>query len=214
MKTSDREILKGYFWNHDAIRKDVQRLEEISERLPNLSKGGFQKIKTWFDFHKFALVEHHTAEDTFFFPKVAERTSDFEQELAQFDDEHKALDAQMETVEQLVHQLVEDDSKEESREKLREAISKYNRLVIDHLDKEETVVQNAMNNHFEKEEVLAAEEEFRNSVPKNKMAKLMPWMVDAMDDKDRQFFFSMLPFVPRLLYKFSLKKKYERMLPV
>ena len=214
MKTSDREILKGYYWNHDAIRKDVDRLDKISQVLPNLSKGGFERIKNWFDFHKFALMEHHTAEDTFFFPIVAERTSEFELELSQFDSEHKALDRQMEVLEQLLDKLSEDDSNDGDRQELKEAIAHYNRLVVDHLSKEEKVVDNAMSTHFTKEEVLKAEMEFRNSVPKNKMARLMPWMVDAMDEKDRKFFLSMLPFVPRLLYRFSLRKKYERLLPV
>lgn len=214
MRTSDRDVLKGYYWNHDAIRKDVGRLDKIAELLPNLSKGGFVRIKHWFDFHKFALIEHHTAEDTFFFPKVAERTSDFEQELSQFDHEHKALDRQMEVIEGMLHKLSRDDSHEESRQALKEAIVEYNRLVMDHLEKEEKVVDHATSTHFTKEEILKAEEEFRSRVPKSKMAKLMPWMVDAMDEKDRRFFFSMLPFVPRLLYKFSLRRKYERMLPV
>lgn len=213
MKTSDREVLKGYYWNHDAIRKDVGRLEKISDVVPNLSKGGFEKIKQWFDFHQFAIVEHHTAEDTFFFPKIAERTTEFEQDLAQFDHEHKALDDYMEKLDKVLNDLCKNDSDRENRDKLKTLIGQYKQLIMDHLGKEEQVVDRSTSTHFTKEEILKAEEEFRNNVPKNKMAKLMPWMVDAMDEKDRKFFFSVLPLVPRLLYKLLLRKKYERLLP-
>ena len=211
MKTSERTVLKGYYWNHDAIRKDVSRLQNVAERVESLNRDDYSKISRWYDHHKFALTEHHHAEDNFFFPMISERTKDFENELKQFDQEHHQLDEQMEKMESLLNKLANDDGVDQDKMELINAIREYNQLVINHLDKEEKIVEQTTTTHFTPVEILEKEAEFRTSMPQDKMARLMPWMVDAMDDKDRKFFFSMLPFVPRLLYKWRLKKQYEKM---
>lgn len=209
MKTSEREVLKGYYWNHDAIRKDAERLKNVSAQVDHFTAADFQQIIKWFRFHEFAIITHHRAEDEFFFPVIAERTGTFDRELSKFDEEHKELDRLMIEVEKLLRRL--GDNEDTERDALKTAITDYVNLVTGHLDSEEQVVEQAVDANFSKEEVLEAEAQFRQNMPREKMIKLMPWLVDAMDDSDRKFFFSQLPFMPRLMYKLSLRGKFNRM---
>lgn len=67
------------------------------------------------------------------------------------------------------------------------ASKNYIELVIGHLDKEEVIV-NEVISKLPEADVLKAELEYRNQIPRSEMALLMPWMVDAMDEKDKNIF--------------------------
>src|SRR5687767_10959818 len=153
MKTSDREILKGYYWNHDAIRKDIERFERIGSRLDNYSADNFKDIKHWFDFHCMALTAHHEGEDHFFFPKMKARTDVFEKEMQEFDHEHKELDRYMEKINEELTGLSA-GMNGETKKKLKQSLSEYIRLMNDHLGKEEKIVEKVVNEYFKREEVL------------------------------------------------------------
>lgn len=71
MKTSDRKLLKGYYWNHDAIRKDMDKLKTIVNKIDSYSTDDFNKLHNWFIYHEQCILAHHHGEDGFFFRSCA-----------------------------------------------------------------------------------------------------------------------------------------------
>jgi hemerythrin-like domain-containing protein len=204
MKTSDREILKGYYWNHDAIRRDVERLKRLSQRAAEYTEADWPGVKKWFDYHKACLHEHHSGEDNFFFPMMRERDPSFANDLDIMDRDHKELVRLMGELDALMPANGQVD-------KLRTTIDAYGALVVAHLDREEVMVEAVINKNFTKEQILELEEAYRKKIPRKTMQLMMPWMVDAMDEKDRKYFFKMVPFFVKWIYNGGVRKKYERM---
>ena len=127
MKASDHEILKGYYWNHDAIRKDVERLKRLAERASEYTDNQWPDVKRWFDYHKACLHEHHTSEDNFFFPRIREMDSSFANDLDIMDKDHKELVRLLGELDQLIPPNGEVD-------KLRITMTEYIDKVVSHLD--------------------------------------------------------------------------------
>lgn len=208
MKTSDRKLLKGYYWNHDAIRKDMDKLKTIVNKIDSYSTDDFNKLHNWFIYHEQCILAHHHGEDGFFFPIMRQKQPDFLTKIDAMEHEHIALDEGLAKLNGLFKEL-----KSGNKTELNNFISaskNYIELVIGHLDKEEIIV-NEVISKLPEAEVLKTELEYRNQMPRSEMALLMPWMVDAMDEKDKKYFFGLAPFFVKWIYNLSAKPKFEKL---
>lgn len=207
MKTSERKLLKGYYWNHDAIRKDMDKLRTVIGKVNSYSPAGFGKVHNWFKYHEQCILAHHHGEDAFFFPKMREKQPDFVVQLNAMEHEHVELDNGLARLNNFFAQLSAGNTN--VIDAFVPAAQNYIDLVIGHLDKEEIIVENVIK-QIPEEEVLKTELEYRQQVPRSEMSLLMPWMVDAMDDKDKKYFFDLTPFFVKWIYNFSAKPKFQR----
>lgn len=212
MKTVDRTLLKGYYWTHDAIRKDMDRLRNVASKFNSYSAADFKDIYKWFIYHGKAILLHHHGEDDFFFPMLNQRSDEFKEQIAKMEGEHQALDRQMEVMNGLFEKLISGESISEST--FKQEAEKYVQLIITHLDEEEKVVDYAQKKYIPDAEMLAFEEQYIKQMPKEDMQMLMPWMVDVMEPSDKKLFFSRLPFFVRWLYALKIKKDFNKMVNV
>lgn len=208
MKTSDRVILKGYYWNHDAIRKDMARLQHVIDHFNTYKAADFKRIADWFNYHAECILSHHHGEDGYFFPIMRERKPAFSEKIDSMEHEHIALDASLEKMKALFARLAAGE--EASADEFKSMAADYMNLVVSHLDKEEPIVEGAVNG-IPVTEVLQVEQAYIKKVPRSEMSKVMPWMVDAMDDKDRKFFFGHVPKIVKWIYNLSAKRKFNRL---
>lgn len=207
MKTSDRETLKGYYWNHDAIRADLNRLRRLSQRATDYTEEQWAAVRRWFDYHKACLHEHHTGEDNFFFPRMRAMDESFANDLDVMDSDHNELNRLLAELDQIIPANGNID-------KLASTITEYTDKVISHLDREEKLVEACVTKNLSKQETLALEEEYRKKLPRKTMQLMMPWMVDVMDEKDKKYFFKMVPFFVKWIYNGKVKKQYNQMVEV
>lgn len=210
MKTSDRTLLKGYYWNHDAIRKDVVRIQTIIEKINFYNAAGFCSASQWFDFHCKSLLFHHHGEDDFFFPELLRRFPDLKDQMQLMDQQHKELDKWMFAATEAFKVLADSAENAEDKENLRNALSKYCAIAIQHLNEEEPIVEEAIS-RVPVDEVLTMEKKYMKELPIEVKEHTMPWMLDAMDEKDRKFFMRMIPWIGRVVYRLKLKGKYNRL---
>ncbi len=209
MKTSDRELLKGYYWNHDALRMDVARVETIIKKFSAYSVDDWKKLSAWYQYHEFCLHNHHHGEDTYFFPIMKSRTPEFKTLIDGLEHEHVELGKLIGKMHAHFSNLA--NGEKISSTDFETTARSYNELILSHLAKEEKVVEDCIGKLLV-EDVRKVEEDYRKTMPRAQMSKLLPWMVGAMDDKDREFFFGMVPFFVKWIYNWSAKPKYEKML--
>ena len=72
-------------------------------------------------------------------------------------------------------------------------------------------MESVVTKNLTREETLALEEEFRKSMSRKAMQLTMPWIVNAMDNKDKKYFFKMVPFFVKWIYNGKVKRKYDKM---
>lgn len=208
MKTSDRKLLKGYFWNHDAIRKDMDRIKKVIEHFSEYKAADFSKIEQWFHYHEQCILFHHHGEDDFFFPVMRERKPQFKIELDSMEHEHVLLDEQLDAMKKILAELSGGATGLEAQ--FKSLAQAYINLIITHLDKEEVIVETIVQD-IPENEILKTEDDYRKTMTKKQMSVTMPWMIDAMDEKDKSYFFGMVPFFVKWIYNLSAKPKFTKL---
>jgi hypothetical protein len=204
----ERILLLGYYANHRALRKDVERLRKVVSKFDTYSKEDWRKIDSWFSMHSRLVLYHHHSEDEFFFPWIRKRSNRFNMELKMMDDDHKSLDFHMEKLKALLQSL---SIGLVAKEELAQTILDYDRLMHAHLLSEEKLVERVISEEFKTEEVYAAEEEYRKKMTPEQMKLALPWMVEVMNDRERNYFFSTTPFFVKWIYRLSAKPKYDKL---
>lgn len=126
------------------------------------------------------------------------------------------LDAAHHELEKLIEQM-KLAIRDHNKAALHEIIPKYQVSLVKHLDHEESIWI-PVSEEFTREEHLALEKEHSkeriSKIPKKQLMNLLAWMLeDNMDALTEKYFFKkVLPLPPRLIYKYSLKKKYATFL--
>lgn len=208
MKTSDRKLLKGYYWNHDAIRKDMERLKKVTEHFSNYKAADFAKVEKWFHYHEQCILFHHHGEDDFFFPILRERKPQFKIEIDAMEHEHVLLDEKLEALKKILAELRSGATGLQSQ--FEALVQSYIQLIITHLDKEEVIVETVVQG-IPENEIIQTEEAYRKTMTRQQMSVTMPWMIDAMDEKDKEYFFGMVPFFVKWIYNLSAKTKFNKL---
>ncbi|MBC8173262.1 MAG: hemerythrin domain-containing protein [Chitinophagales bacterium] len=212
MKTSERTVLKGYYFTHDAIRKDMQRLRTVESKFSSYGAEDFKKIYTWFKYHGKAIFIHHHGEDEFFFPMINECAPEFKQQIETLEEEHRALDKQMAVMNILFERL--GNGEKINEEEFRAEAEKYANLIIRHLDAEEKVVDYVQKKYIPDAEMLQIEGKYVKMMPKENLQLMLPWMVDVMEPSDKKLFFSKIPFFVKWIYELKVKKDFIKMVGV
>ncbi len=207
MKTSERTLLKGYYWNHDAIRKDMEKLQTVRDNIGNYSAEDFSAIHDWFLYHEQCILSHHHGEDDFFFPIMREKQPAFKEQLDTMEHEHVAMDVLLNTLREICTALK--NGNPDAVKQFIVSANEYINLVTRHLNKEEEIVENVIKD-IPEAEVRKTEEDYRKRMPQSELSKLMPWLVDAMDEKDKKFFFGVVPFFVKWIYQYSAKPKFDK----
>lgn len=194
--------LAGYYVNHRGFWRDVQRMRAVIKHLDDYRSEDLDALKQWYELHRDLIIEHHVAEDDFFFPRVAEEIGD-SHVFDKMVDEHHLLD---EVVEKLDKAFQEKD-----KAKLAKQLQAHADLVEEHLAHEEKLfcpITEGLDHGW----CNRAESEFLKHMPMKTKIKSLPWALEDMDEITRKHFWSKLPFPAKLMYKFKLKKDYEKLI--
>ena len=128
---------------HRAMRADSQRLIHALEALPEGDTERAEGLGRAFAAIVSLIHDHHWTEDDVMYPFLLQRVSDFESQAIALENDHVELDAAMARINArfrlLGHQLSPTLWKD-TRSRLGDEAVTFDRVLIDHLDREEGVV--------------------------------------------------------------------------
>lgn len=195
--------LTGYYVNHRGIWRDLFRIRAVIAHLDDYSDQDLQALRKWYELHRDIVVEHHLAEDEFFFPQIAQHIGADSHLFERMVEEHHEMDR---VIEKLDAAFAKSD-----RTHLEGYFKQYADLVEHHLKHEEKqfvpIAERQLNHQWSSR----AESFFLHRMPMKKKIQALAWALEDMDDIVRRHFWPKLPFPAKLLYKFKLKKDYERL---
>lgn len=128
---------------HHAMRADAHRLIGAVDALPSGDTDGAERLGRAFAAVVSLIHDHHWTEDDVVYPFLLARVSTFEADAIRLEDDHVELDAAMARVNArfrlLAHQLNR-QLWQDSRSHLADDARAFERILLDHLEREEAVV--------------------------------------------------------------------------
>jgi hemerythrin-like domain-containing protein len=128
---------------HKAMRADSQRLIAAAAALPDGDTGAAAALGRAFAAIVGLIHDHHWTEDDVMYPLLLDRVRTFEHDAIRLENDHVELDAAMARINArfrlLAHQLSA-ALWQDTRSHLLDEAAAFDRVLVDHLDREEDLV--------------------------------------------------------------------------
>ena len=200
------DFLAGIIVVHGAMRRDVDRLPRALEIVRTAEDAA--ALQRWFEKFAREVEHHHLREDDVVWPMLVEREPTFGGPLEQLEADHHALDDAMAAVQAALATLVADVT---TRTQAVAAAEALNRLLHDHLDREEEAMFPRMAAVFTEESFLALEHELLKATPKKLFAFELPFAFDGLPAEQVADKLAEMPAVIRVLHRWFWQRSYERL---
>jgi hypothetical protein len=177
---------------HKAMRKDLAALA-VAPRAE------------WFAFLQRSIHLHHTGEEEWLYPTLVARDSSFAEHVEELSADHALLDPLTDEISHLFATRAPS---------VGAALGELDRLMTDHLDREEAAVVPRMRRYLTRRDLEAFE---KREAKKSKLADLalvLPWVLSSANDRERAMVNDVLPWPAKVLYRLSWKRRYERLTQV
>jgi hemerythrin-like domain-containing protein len=128
---------------HKAMRTDSQRLIRAVDALPAGDTHQAAALGRAFGAIVGLIHDHHWTEDDVMYPFLLERVPTFESDAIRLEDDHVELDAAMARINARFRLLAHQVSArlwQDTRGHLLDEAAAFDRVLVDHLDREEAVV--------------------------------------------------------------------------
>jgi len=209
------EDLDLYLLAHRAIRQDLAR---FSARVPTLrhAAGGTTRaigMGEWFERLRALLEQHHQGEDSWLFPLLVERDPAWASHEAELAADHHKLDPLLASAGDRFRALARAAGPEfdARRDELASDLLELETLMSGHLEREEAATIPAMTATVTYREFMKLERASAKGVPMSTMMLILPWVMDVADEGQQAKIAGVIPWPVRMLYRFSWKKKYDRL---
>lgn len=181
---------------HKAIRRG---LSALATSAPTAARG------EWFSFMARAIHHHHHAEESDLYPLLLRKDPSFADDLARLEADHDQLDP-------FIARITEGfASLPRSAEALHDDLVAFEALMREHLDREEAAVVPRMLRTVTVAELKGFEKEGGKTASFADLAMVVPWVLDAANERERAMVNEVLPWPARLLYRVSWKSRYARL---
>ncbi len=165
---------------HKAMRIDSQRLIGAVDSLPDGDTGSAEALGRAFAAVVSLIHDHHWTEDDVMYPFLLQRVSTFEREAIQLENDHVELDATMARINArfrlLAHQL-SPALWGDTRDHLVDDAATFNRVLVDHLAREEAVVVPAFESTLSAAEHHMLQKEESKLATYRHMRMAVPWVL-------------------------------------
>lgn len=186
---------------HDAFRRDLTLLTSAADDDVTAFAAGWRTFKNF-------LGCHHMAEDVAVWPLMRAKLADDPVKSAVLDDmeaEHAELDPRFDRIDALLA------AGEHGR--LREHMEDLSRVLLAHLDHEETVALPLVQQTLTPKEWDGFGEEQRRRVGVRNASTFFPWLLDGAPEATQREVLGVLPPPLRLLHRYVWRPPYERRSP-
>lgn len=206
--------MKGYLRMHNAIRRDLERLESKAVKLTNPGMTQVLKLEKWFNFYWEMVEHHHKGEDRGAFPMLAKIDPVFASHVPVLTFDHNEID-------RIVDEIKANFAFIRLKEPLQVTSGSYRQLVIrlvllrqslsNHLKREEAAFIPAVARNFTLQQQRAIEQGIYKRIPARQLAVMVPWTLQYLDAEERGSALAELSSRFRYLYNVSWQKRYERL---
>jgi hemerythrin-like domain-containing protein len=184
---------------HKAMRADAQRLMTAAAALPDGDTRAAAALGRAFAAVVGLIHDHHWTEDDVMYPFLLERVSTFEHDALQLENDHVELDAAMARINArfrlLAHQLSA-PLWQDTRSHLLDEAAAFNRVLVDHLDREEDAVIPQFESRISEAEQATLQKQEAKLATYRHMRLAVPWVLtNATPEEERQ----LRTTAPRLL---------------
>lgn len=202
--------LRLFLLMHRAIRGDLARLPIAVAALVPSDRDRIAAIGRWLAFIERAIAHHHHTEDSWVYPRLAERDPSFVPDRSALERDHAALDPALASARARLAALTDSDRFERDRDALVAHLEALDRSMTAHLDAEESAVVPRMKRLVRRDEIVDLEREGARTMPLRDMALVLPWALSFAGARELEMVEAILPWPVRMLYRWRWKKGYER----
>jgi len=184
---------------HKAMRADAQRLIAAASALLNGDTRTAAALGRAFAAIVGLIHDHHWTEDDVMYPFLLDRVNSFEHDAIQLENDHVELDAAMARINArfrlLAHQLSA-PLWQDTRSHLLDEATAFNRVLVDHLDREEDAVIPPLESMISEAEQHTLQKEEAKLATYRHMRLAVPWVLaNATPEEEEQ----LRTTAPRLL---------------
>ena len=185
LTTTPRADVTMMYLIHDAIRRDLDRLEDGLHRLASMHAGPARRAlisalnRTWADFDHY-LHHHHTSEDARLWPllrRVCPMTGEL---LEDMEAEHAAIDPLVGESRSAVARALTSYPTFEDASRAADAVGGLRTELRDHLEHEEFEALPYIVDHLG-EHWATFEEGQRKAAGRSGLTRFLPWVLDDAD---------------------------------
>lgn len=191
MLTDDEIAL--FLLMHKAIR---QGLAALCATTPTPATA------EWFSFMQRSIHLHHTGEEEWLYPTILSRDPSFAIDVEKLEADHAELDP---LTDEIARGLASGASD------VRNDLRALERLMSEHLDREEAAVVPRMRRHLTGADLKEFERREAKRSKMSDLALVLPWVLSSANDRERALVHDVLPWPAKVLYRLSWKKRYERL---
>ncbi len=211
VSTEQQFTMKVYLYVHNALRKEINALEQAVQRpvRPTI----VSKLTIWFDFYVEMLEAHHHLEDGIDFPLITARASEFHDELDELTQDHHRLEEIVTQVRQtLAHlrDLKKEQEQVKTSQQLRQGIGLLRLTLEGHLDREEAIYIPAISKYFTVADQKQLGNRHRKAHSMQHLSLLVPWIISKMTPEQQKATWSENPWIMHFLYRVAWKRKYDK----
>lgn len=211
--TDMHPAMAGFLAAHQAILNNLSKFESHVTDLPEVDRKKATKLFQWFNYIWPLIEQHHLDEDKHFFPMLAERAVEFRRDLAELTAEHQTMDILAELIQQDFTDLAFVTRSEEKlvlEPRLKKHLAQFQVVMTSHLQDEEAMVLAAVARHYTEADQSAIEENIRKTFSPEFLVRMVPWMLDGLDNETGSRFLSGLPTSLQEVYRLAWKPQYDR----
>jgi hemerythrin-like domain-containing protein len=184
---------------HKAMRADSQRLIRAVDTLPAGDTHQAAALGRAFAAIVGLIHDHHWTEDDVMYPFLLERVPTFESDALRLEDDHVELDAAMARINArfrlLGHQLSA-RLWQDTRSHLLDEAAAFDRVLVDHLDREEAVVVPPFESMLSEADQHTLQKEEAKLATYRHMRLAVPWVLANASPEEEA---SLRATAPRLL---------------
>lgn len=184
---------------HKAMRADSQRLIAAAAALPDGDTDAAAALGRAFAAIVGLIHDHHWTEDDVMYPFLLDRVTTFEHDAIRLENDHVELDAAMARINArfrlLAHQLSA-ALWQDTRSHLLDEAAAFNRVLVDHLDREEDLVIPPFESMISEAEQHTLQKEEATLATYRHMRLAVPWVLANATPEEEKY---LRTTAPRLL---------------
>jgi hemerythrin-like domain-containing protein len=184
---------------HKAMRADSQRLIRAVDTLPTGDIHQAEALGRAFAAIVGLIHDHHWTEDDVMYPFLLDRVRTFEHDAIRLENDHVELDAAMARINArfrlLAHQLSA-ALWQDTRSHLLDEAAAFNRVLVDHLDREEDLVIPPFESMISEAEQHTLQKEEATLSTYRHMRLAVPWVLANATPEEEKY---LRTTAPRLL---------------
>src|SRR5918999_4349676 len=214
MAPSSTPDLRPSYLEHRAIRVDAVRLTDLVAASQPADASRLAALSAWYERYETAIHHHHRAEEAVIYPALLARDPSFAEANGELEGEHRVLIDRLAVVRESLAALpaaAGGSRWEREREEAVTAARALLAIVQAHLDHEEAVAFPRYAAAFTAAEFDDLGRAAWKLVGASSIIFAGPWVLDHASPTERDDMLAAQPLLMRLLYRFALRPRFERL---